>query len=255
MADLFDVTGTTALVTGSTRGIGLALATGLAERGACVVVHGREAQRAKDFAEHLGDSTGTETFSVAFDVSDADSVTRGIEEIEHRAGPIGILVNNAGIQRRTPFTDFALSDWDDLVATNLTSAFLVGQAVARGMAKRGSGKIINIGSVQSSLGRPGIAAYAATKGGIAMLTKGMCADLAPLGIQVNCLAPGYFSTELTKALVADETFSAWVRSRTPAGRWGEMDDLVGTLIYLASNASNFVNGQVLYVDGGMTAVV
>ena len=255
MVDLFDIAGKTALVTGSTRGIGLALATGLSERGARVIIHGQDVERAEAVARRLADSTGAQTFSLGFDVTQADAVTYGIDDIEHRVGPIDILVNNAGIQRRTAFTEFAFSDWNDLVATNLTSAFLVGQAVARGMTHRGHGKIINIGSVQSSLGRPGIAAYAATKGGIAMLTKGMCADLAPLGIQVNCLAPGYFSTELTKALVADETFSAWVRSRTPAGRWGEIDDLVGTLIFFASDASNFVNGQVLYVDGGMTAVV
>jgi gluconate 5-dehydrogenase len=146
-------------------------------------------------------------------------------------------------------------DWNDLVSTNLTSAFLVGQQVARGMVERGRGKIVNIGSVQSQLGRPGIAPYAATKGGIAMLTKGMCADLAGSGVQVNALAPGYFATELTAALVADEAFSGWVRGRTPAGRWGQVEDLIGTLIYLVSPASDFVNGQILYVDGGMTAVV
>ena len=170
-------------------------------------------------------------------------------------GTPDILVNNAGIQRRAPFTEFTLQDWNDLVATNLTSAFLVSQRVARGMVKRGSGKIINIGSVQSQLARPSIAPYSATKGGIVMLTKGLCADLGPHGIQANALAPGYFDTELTRALVENEEFTQWVTTRTPAGRWGKVEDLVGALVFLASPASNFVNGQVLFVDGGMTAVV
>ena len=164
-------------------------------------------------------------------------------------------MNNAGIQRRNPITEFTDADWHNLVATNLTSAFLLSRRVARGMVERGSGRIVSIGSVQSQLARPSIAAYGATKGAIAMLTKGLCADLAPLGIQANAIAPGYFATELTQALVDDETFSAWVRTRTPAGRWGDTSDLVGTLVFLSSSASDFVNGQTIYVDGGMTAVV
>ena len=255
MSDLFSLAGRLALVTGSSRGIGLTLAGGLAREGARVVVHGRD-QATLDVARRkISDETGAEVFTARFDLTDAAAVDAGITRVEAEAGPIGILVNNAGIQKRGPFVDFSLADWNDLVATNLTSAFLVGQRVARGMVERGAGKIINIGSVQSQLGRPGIAPYAATKGGIAMLTKGMCADLGPSGVQVNALAPGYFATELTKALVDDEEFSAWVRTRTPAGRWGNTDDLVGTLVFLASGASDFVNGQIIYVDGGMTAVV
>jgi len=255
VSDLFSLAGRLALVTGSSRGIGLTLAGGLAREGARVVVHGRD-QATLDVARRkISDETGAEVFTARFDLTDASAVDAGITRVEAEAGPIGILVNNAGIQKRGPFVDFSLADWNDLVATNLTSAFLVGQRVARGMVERGAGKIINIGSVQSQLGRPGIAPYAATKGGIAMLTKGMCADLGPSGVQVNALAPGYFATELTKALVDDEEFSAWVRTRTPAGRWGNTDDLVGTLVFLASGASDFVNGQIIYVDGGMTAVV
>ena len=255
MSDLFSVAGRLALVTGSSRGIGLTLATGLAREGARVVVHGRD-QSTLDVAQQtIRSETGAEVFTARFDLTDAGAVDDGISRIENEAGPLNILVNNAGIQKRGPFIDFALADWNDLVATNLTSAFLVGQRVARGMVDRRAGKIINIGSVQSQLGRPGIAPYSATKGGIAMLTKGMCADLGPSGIQVNALAPGYFATELTQALVDDEEFSAWVRTRTPAGRWGNTDDLVGTLVFLASGASDFVNGQIIYVDGGMTAVV
>ena len=251
----FDLTGRTALVTGSSRGIGLALAKGLLHAGATVVVHGRDVERVETAATALTRETGGETLVSAFDITDPTAVEQGIAEIEQRCGTPDILVNNAGIQRRNSFVDFTVADWNDLMSTNLTSAFLVGQQVARGMVKRGSGKIINIGSVQSQLARPGIAPYSATKGGIVMLTKGMCADLGPSGIQANALAPGYFATELTQALVADEAFTAWVTDRTPAGRWGRVEDLVGGLVFLASSASDFVNGQVLYIDGGMTAVV
>lgn len=252
---LFDLSGRTALVTGSSRGIGMALAQGLLEAGARVVVHGRDRSRAEATASDLSVATGGATEVATFDVTDAEAVDRGVSEIERVWGVPDILVNNAGIQRRGPLLDFTKADWDDLVATNLTSVFLVGQRVARGMAVRGSGKIVNIGSVQSRLARPGIAPYSATKGGLVMLTRGMCADLASSGIQANALAPGYVSTELTAALVADVEFTEWVQSRTPAGRWGRVEDLVGALVFLSSRASDFVNGQVLYVDGGMTAVV
>jgi gluconate 5-dehydrogenase len=251
----FDLTGTTALVSGSSRGIGLALARGLLQAGSRVTIHGRNLDQVRATARELAEETGGDTRVSTFDVTDQAAVDRGITEIEQDWGTPDILVNNAGIQRRAPFTEFTLEDWNDLVATNLTSAFLVSQRMSRGMVERGSGKIINIGSVQCQLARPGIAPYSATKGGIVMLTKGLCADLGPKGIQTNALAPGYFSTELTQALVASEEFTQWVTTRTPAGRWGEVEDLVGGLVFLASPASNFVNGQVLYVDGGMTAVV
>ncbi len=252
---LFNLTGRTALVTGSSRGIGFALAKGLLQAGARVSVHGRTLDQVTAAATALAQETGGETRVSTFDVTDRDAVDQGIGDIEQAWGTPDILVNNAGIQRRARFPDFTLEDWNDLVATNLTSAFLVSQRVARGMCERGSGKIINIGSVQSQLARPGIAPYSATKGGIVMLTKGLCADLGPEGIQSNALAPGYFETELTQALVENEQFTEWVTTRTPAGRWGKVEDLVGGLVFLASPASDFVNGQVLYVDGGMTAVV
>jgi gluconate 5-dehydrogenase len=203
----------------------------------------------------LAGETGGVTRPAVFDVTDAEAVDQGVAELESAWGTPDILVNNAGLQRRAPITEFPIEDWHDLVGTNLTSAFLMSRRVAHGMVERGSGKIINIGSVQSQLARPSIAAYSATKGGVVMLTKGLCADLAKFGIQVNAIAPGYFATQLTQALVDDEEFSAWVRARTPAGRWGHSEDLAGALLYLASDASAFVNGQVLYVDGGMTAVI
>jgi gluconate 5-dehydrogenase len=252
---MFDLTHRTALITGSSRGIGRALAQGLLEAGATVVIHGRDATAATRTAAELTELTGGTTHVAAFDVTNVDEVAAGVGEVQALIGTPDILVNNAGIQRRASLLEFDSKDWDDLIATNLTSAFLVTQHVARAMAQRGSGKIINIGSVQSQLARPGIAAYGATKGGIAMLTKGMCADLAPLGIQANALAPGYFATDLTAPLVADEQFTRWVSTRTPAGRWGQVEELVGGLVFLASAASGFVNGQVLHVDGGMTAVV
>ncbi len=255
MASLFDLTGRTALVTGSSRGIGFVLASGLAAAGARVVLHGRDPSGVGAAADRLRATGAAEVRTTTFDVGDPEAVAAGVDALEAETGGVDILVNNAGIQRRAPFADFAYADWQDLVAINLTGPFLVGQRVARSMIARRAGKIVNIGSVQTQLGRPGITPYAATKGGIGMLTKGMCADLAPHGICVNALAPGYFATELTQALVDDEDFSAWVRTRTPAGRWGRTEDLIGAAVFLASSASDFVNGQILYVDGGMTAVV
>ena len=251
----FDLTGRTAIVTGSSQGIGRTLAEGLAGAGATVVVHGRDAAKATTAASEIQAATGVVTRSVVFDVTDAAAVDAGMSEVEQMIGVPDILVNNAGVQRRASIAEFADEDWDALVRTNLSSVFHLSRRVSSGMIQRGSGKIIQIGSVQSQLARPSIAAYSATKGAIVMFTKGLCADLAPHGIQANAIAPGYFATELTRALVEDEQFSSWVRGRTPAGRWGDTRDLVGALVFLASGASDFVNGQTLFVDGGMTAVV
>ena len=252
---LFDIAGKVALVTGSSRGIGFALARGLLDAGCRVILNGRDEDRLAAAAQQLRTVTGGEVVPIAFDVTSAAAVADGVERAEAALGPIDILVNNAGVQHRAPFPEFTDADWQRLLDTNLTSAFVTGRAVARRMVPRGTGKIVNICSLQSEVARPGIAAYSATKGALKMLTKGMCADLAPHGIQVNGIGPGYFATELTAPLVADEAFSAWVRGRTPAGRWGRVEDLVGTLVYLCSPAADFVNGQLVYVDGGMLAVL
>jgi gluconate 5-dehydrogenase len=188
-------------------------------------------------------------------VCDPGAVGDAVDSIEREIGPIDVLVNNAGLQKRAPLLDFAVEDFRRLIEVNLVAAFTVGKAVARHMVERGRGKIVNVCSVQSELARPTIAPYTATKGGLKMLTRGMCADFGPLGIQVNALAPGYFATDLTAALVADEEFSTWIAQRTPAGRWGRAEELGGAVVFLSSDASSFVNGQILYVDGGMTAVV
>ncbi len=249
---LFDLSGRTALITGSSKGIGLALARALASAGARVVLNARDAER----LARARDSLVQEGFDVevsVFDVTDAAAVEQAVADVEQRIGAIDILVNNAGMQHRGPFAEFPIDAWYRLSATNIDSVFLVGRAVAQRMIARRSGKIINVCSVQSELARPGIAPYTATKGAVKMLTKGMAVDLGAYGIQVNGLGPGYFKTELTEALVADETFTAWLGKRTPAGRWGDVHELAGAAIFLASDASSFVNGHILYVDGGITA--
>lgn len=249
---LFDLSGRVALVTGSSKGIGLGLARGLGQAGARVVLNGR-GRPALDAAATtlLGEGLAVEI--APFDAADHQAVREGVARIEAVVGPIDILVNNAGTQFRSPLESFPAEKWSELMRTNIDTAFFVGQAVARGMIGRGRGKIINIASVQSELARPGIAPYAATKGAIRQLTRGMCTDWARHGLQVNAIAPGYFRTELNRALVEDAEFSAWLAKRTPAGRWGDVAELVGAAVFLASDASSFVNGHILYVDGGVTA--
>lgn len=249
---LFDISGRRVLITGSSQGIGFALARGMGERGAIVVLNGRSEERLQKAAATLRDE-GLAVETATFDVTDADAVNAAISSIEKDSGAIDILINNAGMQHRSPLDEFPDDVWSTMWNTNIDSVYLVGKAVARRMIARGAGKIVNICSVQSALARPGIAPYTATKGAVANLTKGMATDWAKHGLQVNGLAPGYFKTELTSALVADETFSAWLANRTPAGRWGNVEELVGAAVFLSSDASTFVNGHVLYVDGGITA--
>ncbi len=256
MTGMFDLSGRVALVTGSSRGIGNALARGLADAGATVVLHGldpdrlaaAEATMAKDFA-------AGQIRSVAFDVTHDVAAAEGVAWIESNVGPLEILVNNAGIQHRVPLLDLDVKDWERVISTDLTSAFLVGREAARGMLARGHGKIINICSVQTDLARPTIAAYTAAKGGLRNLTRAMTAEWAGGGLQINGIAPGYIHTEMTQNLVDDEKFNSWILGRTPANRWGTVQDLAGPAVWLASDASNFVNGQTIFIDGGMTVVV
>ncbi|KPF41449.1 SDR family oxidoreductase [Rhizobium sp. AAP43] len=248
---LFDLTGRRALITGSSQGIGFALAAGLAAHGAEVVLNGRDRVKLDAAVTSLQDA-GFKASASDFDVTDGEAVAAGVAAIEADIGPIDILINNAGMQFRSPLEDFPADSWEQLLKTNVSSVFYVGQAVARHMIGRGRGKIVNIASVQSELARPGIAPYTATKGAVKNLTRGMSTDWAKYGLQVNSIAPGYFKTPLNQALVDNPEFSAWLEKRTPAGRWGDVEELVGAAVFLSSNASSFVNGHTLYVDGGIT---
>jgi gluconate 5-dehydrogenase len=252
LAGLFKLDNRIALITGSSGGIGLAMAHALSEAGATVILNGRNKPRLEEALAGLNE-LGRKADTATFDVTRSNEVRKGVADILATHGRIDILVNNAGIQHRAPLQDFPEDDFRRVIDTNLTSAFLVGQAVASTMMERRQGNIINICSVQSELARPSIAPYAASKGGLKMLTKGMALDWGKYGIRVNGLAPGYFKTELNAALVGDAPFSAWLEQRTPLGRWGNTDELAGAALFLASDASSFVTGHILYVDGGITS--
>ena len=250
--DLFSLEGRRALITGSSQGIGFALARGLAAAGAEIVLNGRDTTKLERAADELS-AGGATVHTLAFDATDHDGVRAAVDAFEAKTGAIDVLVNNAGMQHRTALEDFPADAFERLLQTNVASVFHVGQACARHMIGRKSGKVINIASVQTALARPGIAPYTATKGAVANLTKGMATDWAQHGLQCNAIAPGYFDTPLNAALVADPEFSAWLEKRTPAGRWGNVEELVGACVFLSSAASSFVNGHTLYVDGGITA--
>ena len=249
--ELFNLKGKKALITGSSQGIGYALARGLSDAGAEIVLNGRNKEKLNNAAKSLNSSH--RIYQLCFDVTDQKETKNKIDDFEEEFGSIDILINNAGMQFRSPLEDFPSDMFEKLLSTNVSSIFNVGQAVAKHMIKRGYGKIINIASVQTSLARPGIAPYTATKGAVGNLTKGMATDWAKYGIQSNAIAPGYFDTPLNAALVSDKEFTSWLEKRTPAGRWGKVEELVGASIFLSSKASDFVNGHILYVDGGITA--
>lgn len=251
---LFSLEGRLALITGSSQGIGFAIARGLAMHGAAVIINGRDEAKARTAAEEL-QREGLTAHVSAFDVTDPAAVRAAVDAIETEKGAIDILVNNAGMQHRAPLEEFPHDKWHQLLETNISSVFYVGQSVARHMIGRGRGKIINIASVQSELARPSIAPYTATKGAVRNLTRGMCTDWARHGLQVNAIAPGYFKTPLNKALIENAEFSSWLEKRTPAGRWGNVEELAGAAVFLASDASSFINGQVLHIDGGITASI
>lgn len=246
----FDLAGRRALITGSTQGIGFALARALASAGAAVVLNGRDALRLEQSAGRLR-SEGFDVLAAAFDVGDESAVANHGDLLLET----DILINNTGIHRRSPLESMTLDDWESVIRTNLTGAFIVARAVVPGMIARKRGKIINICSLMSDLARPTTGNYAAAKGGLRMLTRAMCAEWARHGIQANGIAPGYILTDLTKPLAEDPAFDSWIRGRTPAARWGTVKDLTGACVYLASSAADFVNGQILAIDGGLSAVI
>jgi gluconate 5-dehydrogenase len=251
---LFDLTGRTALVTGSSRGLGRAMAEGLAAAGARVIINGTDASRV-DVAVRELVAAGHAAEGSAFDVTDEAAVTQAFAAFDRRGLAIDILVNNAGIQLRKPMLELSTAEWHKVLDTNLTSAFVVGREAARRMVVRGRGKIINIGSLTSQLARATVAPYTVAKGGIKMLTQAMAAEWAAHGVQANAIGPGYMLTDMNQALIDNPVFDAWVKGRTPSKRWGRPEELVGAAVFLASAASDYVNGQILYIDGGMTAVL
>lgn len=251
---LFDLTGKTALVTGSSRGLGRAMAEGLARAGARILVNGRDGAQVDVAIEEMR-RQGLQVMPAPFDVTDEAAILASFQRFDAEGIAIDILVNNAGIQLRKPMLELEMADWQRVIDTNLTSAFVIGRAAAKRMIGRGHGKIINIGSLMSSLARATIAPYTVAKGGIKLLTQAMAAEWAAQGIQANAIGPGYMMTDMNRALMDNPTFDAWVKSRTPSQRWGRADELVGAAIFLASGASNYINGQIIYVDGGLTAIV
>jgi len=250
----FDLSGKVALITGAYRGLGFAIATGLARAGATVLLNGRKPAELEKAAEKLR-ADGFQAGISVFDVTDRAAVRAAVDAISAERGGVDILFNNAGIQRRGPMVDYAAADWDAVIATNLTAPFVVSQAVLPSMIEKKRGKIVHIASLTSELARPSIVPYTAAKGGVRQLTRAMAVELAPHNIQVNAIAPGYFATEMNTALLADAQFTAWVSKRTPAGRWGNPPEIAGLAVFLASAASDYVTGQIMFIDGGMSVAL
>jgi gluconate 5-dehydrogenase len=256
VAKLFGLSGKTALVTGSSDGLGLAMARGLAAAGAGIVLNGRDEKKLAAAAKSFAEAGHNKVKARAFDVADEQAVLAAFEQFDAESVDIDILVNNAGIQFRKPMVDLTTDEWRRVVEVHLTGSFQVGREAARRMIARGrGGKIINIASLGSEVARPTISPYVAAKGGVRMLTRSMAAEWAKHDIQANAIGPGYIATEMNRALLDDPKFDAWVKGRTPSGRWGKPEDLVGVTLFLASAASDYVNGQTIYVDGGLLAVI
>ncbi len=254
MDNLFNISGKTIFISGSSGGLGFVFAKGMAEKGAKVILNGRNKQKLNAAFDQLK-TAGYAVDAFAFDVTKSNEIENAVSRIRERHGTPDIIVNNAGIQRRHPLEDFPEAEFDEVLDANLKSAYLVSKAFVKGMIKRKSGKIINICSLQSELGRATITPYAASKGGLKMMTRGMATEWAKHNIQVNGIGPGYYKTEMTKALYENKEFDAWLCNRTPANRWGYPEELIGTLIFLASEASSYINGQIIYIDGGITACI
>lgn len=253
---LFDLAGKVALVTGATHGLGMAMAKGLANAGATLVISGRSSQEKIDTAIATYKEVGIKAHGYRFDVTDESDVTASVERIESEVGAIDILVNNAGIIKRVPMLEMPMADWEEVIRTDLTGVFTMTRPVVKKMVQRGGGKVINICSMMSELGRSSVGAYAAAKGGLKMLTRNMATEWAKYNIQINGIGPGYFATNQTAPIrVPGNPMNEFIISRTPAGKWGDPDDLQGATIFLASKASNFVTGQIVYVDGGILATI
>jgi gluconate 5-dehydrogenase len=250
----FSLAGRTALITGSSRGLGQAIARGMAQADARVVLNGVDSRRLEETATTMR-AEGFDVRTACFNVTDEAAVVATFAGFDAEGVEIDILVNNAGTQFRRPMVDLDTADWQRVIDTNLTSAFVVGREAARRMIPRGRGKVINIGSLTSELARATVAPYTVAKGGIKMLTRAMAAEWGEHGIQANAIGPGYMLTDMNEALIANPQFDAWVKGRTPARRWGRPDELAGTAVFLASAASDYVNGQIIYVDGGMISVL
>ena len=252
--ELFSLAGKTALITGSSRGLGRAFAEGLAAAGATVILNGTNSERLSQACKEMSDA-GMKVDMSLFDVTDEAAIRAAFDRFDAAGMQIDILINNAGIQFRKPMLELDTADWQRVIDTNLTSAFMIGREAAKRMIKRGHGKIVNIGSLTSELARATVAPYTVAKGGIKMLTKAMAAEWGEHGLQANAIGPGYMLTDMNAALTSNPEFDAWVKARTPARRWGRPDELIGTAIYLCSEASNYVNGQIIYADGGMISVL
>lgn len=253
--DLFDLTGKVAIVTGGTHGLGMAIAKGLGKAGATLVINGHTPSKMEEALKEY-EIAGIKAHGYLFDVTNEEQVKVHVQKIEQEVGPIDILVNNAGIIKRVPMLEMEVDDFKEVLDVNVVGSFIMAKHIVPGMIKRGGGKVINLASMMSELGRSTVGAYAAAKGGLKMLTRNMATEWARHNVQINAIGPGYFATSQTAPIRVDgHPFNDFIVNRTPAGKWGDPDELMGVGVFLASKASDFMNGQVLYVDGGILATI